>query len=487
MVLRGADAITLAMEGWPGYRRQIAAAARVDLWQRGRQQEIPEVEGAFDGGGLFMPDRSGATREYQDLASRAPAPWARLVVDALTQTMFVDGIYASNSEEPLRAWQSWQRNGMDARQIPLYRAAITHGVSYASCLPGRDRLTGDALNVMTPYSAKRMAAFWAEDSLSDEYPMFAIEADRRVTDGFNEVWFVTLWDEDARYYLEVKGDGYDRREWTYISYDEHSVGVTPIVRYSNQIDLDGTTMGEVEPIIPLLRRIDQSTFDRLIVQRFGAWKVRYATGLAKPDSIEGQIAQATRLKVEDLLINTSTDGRFGTLDATGIEGFIAATEADLRTLSAVTQTPPHHMLGLSSNMQAESLAAVEAGLTRKAFERKTNIGESHEQLLRLDAFIRGDQEESRMFDMQVRWRDSENRSLAQAADALGKLATQVEVPVQMLWEKYLPDWTDTDTARALRLIDSGAVDRLLDSITRQSAPNEVPDEETEPVEDESGL
>lgn len=474
MVLRGGDVITMARSGWPAFLRQLAAVERVDLWGRGKQQDIEERHGEYDGGGVFMPDRSGATSEYMDLASRAPAPWARLVVDALVQTMFLEGVYAPGSSDPLTGWGSWLRNGMPARQIPLYRAAITHGIAYASCLPGRDRLTGDPMSVIRPHSARRMAAFWDDDA-DDEYPRFAIHAEPTQTSDLNTVWFVKVFDEQATHYLEVKGNGEDRRDWTYISYDEHFLGVTPIVRYSNQIDLEGRTIGEVEPIIPLLRRIDQSSFDRLIVQRFGAWKVRYATGLAKPESAQGQIAQAMRLKIEDLLVNTSTEGRFGTLDSTDIKGFIEAHDADLRVLSAVTQTPPHHMLGMSSNMQAESLAAVEAGLTRKAFERKTNTGESHSLLFRLDAHVRGDREGARQYEIQPRWRDQEARSLSQAADAAGKLATQVDVPVQMLWEKYLPDWNDTDTERALKLIEDGTVDRLLEAIERQNGPaNEVP-------------
>lgn len=86
-----------------------------------------------------------------------------------------------------------------------------------------------------------------------------------------------------------------------------------------------------------------------------------------------------------------------------------------------------------------------------------------------------------MFGMQTRWRDMEGGMLSQAADAMSKLATQVGVPHQMLWEKYLPNWTDTDTARALDLIGSGAVDDLFDRILAQNQPN--PDLQRPPAPD----
>ena len=482
MVLRGRDVITLAVQGWPAFRRQITYVERIDRWSRGKQSQVEdtrsrlEVYGTDYGGDVFMPEGRGSSPEYRDLGSRAPAPWARLVIDAVVQTMFVDGIYLPGSTDPVSGWASWQRNGMDAKQISLYRAAVAHGISFVNLKPGRDRLTGESMNVWRPVSARRMAAFFEPDA-DDEYPSFTIEAHEQPINLNERVWFVKIEDETATHYLQCKGEGYERDDWTYISYDEHDVGVCPTVVYVNQMDLDGRTMGEVEPIIPLLRRIDQDVFDRLVMQRYGAWKVRYATGFAKPSTAEAAAMEAMRLKVEDLLINTSEKGQFGTLDATPLEGVLKALESDLRTLSAVTQTPPHHMLGLSSNMQAESLAAVEAGLQRKAFERKTTAGERHEQLVRLDAFVRGDREGARIFDAQVKWRNMESRSLSQVADAMAKLAQQVQVPPEMLWEKYLEDWTDTDTDRALKLVQDANVDALLERLEAQTAPAQQTEDE----------
>ena len=43
----------------------------------------------------------------------------------------------------------------------------------------------------------------------------------------------------------------------------------------------------------------------------------------------------------------------------------------------------------------------------------------------------------------------ESRSLAQTADALGKVAQMLEVPVEVLWD-HLPFLTDQDRERALQ-------------------------------------
>lgn len=74
----------------------------------------------------------------------------------------------------------------------------------------------------------------------------------------------------------------------------------------------------------------------------------------------------------------------------------------------------------------------------------------------------------RAYDMQVRWADTEVRPLSQAADALGKLAAQVGVPLEMLWER-IPDWTDGDTERAKQLVEAGAFDQIVAGLEAELA------------------
>ena len=147
-----------------------------------------------------------------------------------------------------------------------------------------------------------MAAFY--DDPNDEWPSLAMQADPiNRFEGFQNEWTVTVIDDEAAYYLSCENNGYSLEDWTFISFEEHGMKVPPIVRYSNSIDLDGRATGEIEAVLPMLARIDQNTFDRLIVQRFGAWKVRYIAGMAKPADTTDKVAEALRLKVEDLLIS----------------------------------------------------------------------------------------------------------------------------------------------------------------------------------------
>lgn len=465
-LMRPADVVTLLVTSWQSHMRQREEAERLDLWYRGKQQDISDVATS---GMPFMPDGRASTKEYKDIASRAPSPWAGLLVGSLAQTCSLEGVYRAGENETMDAWRLWQRNRMDSRQGAVYRGAFAHGRAFTTALPAVDPWTGERTASFSSYSAIRMSAYYAD--VEDEFPMYTIIADPQVDEEGRRFWTVELMDETAVHYLEVEGDGLERKDFTYISAEQvHGLGFCPAVQYTNEMDLDGNSVGEIEPFIPMLRRIDQDVFDRLIVQRFGAWVVRYGTGLVKPETDEDARAQAVLLKVGELLMSEDPQSKFGTLAPTDMKGFIEAHDADLRMLAAVSQRPPHHLLGAAANLQAESLAAVEQGLQRRAHERRTGFGESHELLFRTGAVILGNSDEARAFDMQVRWRDMESRSLSQTADALGKLATQLEVPVEILWER-IPGWTDSDTERAKPLRALAQVAALLEQVDGQSQPD----------------
>lgn len=419
---------------------------RVDRWYRS-DHEPPHA-----------PRQS--SKEYKELSGRSQTPWLGLVVTEVAQAMYVEGYRAASAPENAAPWGYWQGNGMDRRQIPVHRAALAYGLSYLTVLPGTDRL-GQEVPVMRGVSPRRMVAFYDDD---DDWASYALRVDPAKVDG-SPGWNVRMYDEENVYRFTASSEG---GALTYVTYDAHEVGVCPVVRFANMLDLEGRADGEVEPFIPVAARVDQTTFDRLVVQRFASWVVRTITGMSLPEDIA--TAEKMRLKVEDILIAEDTDTKFGSLPATPLDGFISAHEADVRSLAAVTQTPPHHLLGQMANLSAEALAAAESSLSRKVEERKHSFGESWEQAFRLAASVMGDTEAAADTSAQVRWRDMESRSLAQAADALGKLATMLQVPVEMLWEK-VPGWTDQDVERAKTLAaQGGSLESLMAELVGSQTP-----------------
>lgn len=438
---------------WPAMRAERDRLEKIDRWFR------------WDHDKPHAPTAS--TTEYKQLSGRAQTPWLSLVVTAVVQSLYVEGYRRSNeAEDVASAWGVWQANGMDARQIAVHRSGVAYGLSYVTVLPGQTP-AGEPMPVMRGVSPRRMIAFYA-DPAEDEWPMYALRCDP-----MRNGWALRLYDDENVYYLKASDDG---STVEYENWREHGAGVCPVVRFSNLLDLEGRADGEVEPLISVAARIDQTTFDRLVVQRFASWVVRTIAGMSAPDRLPEEEQAAfiertkLRLRLEDILVAEDQDTKFGSLPATPLDGFISAKDADVRDLAAVSQTPPHHLLGQMANLSAEALAAAEAGLSRKVVERKHTFGESWEQAFRLAAALAGDEEGASDFSAQVRWRDMESRSLAQTADALGKLATMLGVPVEMLWEK-IPGWTDQDVDRAKALAEQGGG---LEKLMRELADGQTP-------------
>ena len=480
--------LRMAADGMVAFNRQREETRRVDAWTRGAQLERddPNEYSAFKEGWPYLP-RDNDNKEFDDLASRAPAPWGKLIVSSLAQTIYMESarIKGQAEDAQMQALHVLNQNNWAARQIPLTRATIGHGVAYVKALPADSPLDGSKSAMVRPVSALRMAAFY--DDLDDEWPSYAIEVeDYQIRVGNKDVTYGKFYDETGVHGFAFEGDGEDFSTYIYTGVImTHFLGICPIVRYANLMDLEGRAVGEIAPILPLLRRIDQDTFDRLVVQRFGAWKIRYIAGLAKPDSVEAQRAQAMILRMQDLLIAGDKDTQFGAIDETPVSGFIEATDADLRVLAAVTQTPPHHLLGLSSNLQAEALAAAEAGLQRKSLDFQIYNSGSYQQLLRLIALIVDNKEEAAAPDITIRYRDTESRSLVQAAQALGTLATQLKMPVELLWGR-VPGWGDEDTERAKKIIEQGGIDQLLAEVAILNEQAAQPDQPPAQGSDQSG-
>lgn len=447
MTMSQSELLTLINQQlWPALKAEKERLNRIDRWYR------------WDHDRPYTPRQ--ATREYQQIVRRAQTPFLQLVVTAVAQLLYLDGYRRADEPDDMAAWDYWQANGLDARQIAVHRAALAYGLSYATVMPGETD-GGAPIPVIRGVSPRRMITFY-DDPAEDDWAHYALRAEPAKVNG-SQGYAVRVYDEESVYFLQCSDDG---GHFEYIEDRVHGAGVCPVVRFANVLDLEGRADGEVEPFIPIAARIDQTIADRLIVQRFSSWKVRTIAGMVQPENqtTDETAAQKLLLKIEDILIADDPDTKFGTLDATDLGGFIKAKEADIQDLANVSQTPQTQMLGQIANLSAEALAAAEASLDRKVEERKHSFGESWEQTLRLGAAIMGDTEGAADTAAQVRWRDMKPQSLSQAADALGKLATQLAIPVEALWER-VPNVTQQDVEHwKLLASQGGAVEALMQAL-----------------------
>lgn len=442
-----ADVVELAKDVLiPALQRERTRLDLIDRWYRWDPTPVP------------MP--RGATDEHKKLAELAKTPWLGLVVTNTSQNMYVDGFRSPTKGLDALPWRIFRGNRLSGRQPAFHRAFLAYGVSYASILPGVDEVTGEPMPKITGHSPRSMLAFY-QDPASDDWPQVVISTG---VDGRGGRWF-KVWDEHAIHYLGVEKSG-EKRSLAYVEFNLHGAGVPPVARFCNQLDLDGRSPGEVEPFIPIAMRVNKASYDRLLAQHFGSFKVRWATGLddeggddddpeAPQLTPEQQLARdrqrLVHLRHSTILTSTNSEAKFGTLPETQLEPLVRSEEHEVRTLAAVTQTAVHAMTGDLVNLDAEALEAASATATAKTNERKAPAGETWGQTLRMGCHLLGRPEEAADFEGGVHWADTRIRPLSQVADALGKVAAQLGVPPEALWAR-LPDVTQTDITEWKRLI-----------------------------------
>lgn len=433
----------------------------------------------------YMPEM--ADDEYKLIARRSISNWMPLLVGTPAQALYVDGFRRGTGEaidapvldgEAEVEWDHWQRSGLDARQAAIMRGALSYGHSFTltEMVKGKVKTTG--------LSALRTSAVF-EDPANDDTPFAALTVKAWPKNGGegNDVGRAFMWDGTWKYPVTFKSVE-DMGSVRVLAGKRHGASECPITRFAASVDLEGRTLGVIEPMIALQDRINQTVFDLMIAQTYGSFLVRTATGMGPPvkrdaegDVVLDESGQPIPLPInvnaKRFLFAEDDNVKFDSLAATPLGGYIESIDMSIRHLAAVSQTPPHHLLGQIANLSAEALLAAETALSRKIEEFRHSFGESWERVFRLAAELEGDLGSMEDFHGEVIWRDMEQRSLAQAADALGKLREQLGIPARGLWNR-VPQVTQNEIKEWERLAEEEDSEGQLARALTRSIPNVPP-------------
>lgn len=467
--------VALASELLTIIHEDSARLERIDNYLHGVQDEP------------YMPKNADA--EYKHLAQRAVSNWMPLLVGTPAQALYVDSFRPSrktDAEHGTPEWEHWQESRLDARQAAVHRAALTYGHAFALTEKSKKGIRTKGLSPL------RTAALY-EDAANDNDAVAALTIVSYPKG--KEKGIARLWTEKHEYKVVFEAL-HGEQKITTPKKKSHGAPECPVTRFAAAVDLEGRTVGVIEPMIPLQNRINQTVFDLLVAQTYASFKVRWVTGMAPPMEkvwvkADGQVypgdvdpenppegvtlhmqPKAMDHNAKRFLFAEDDQVKFGSLDETPLDGFIKSIDMSIRHLAAVSQTPPHHLLGQIANLSAEALLAAETSLSRKVEEFRKGFGESWERVFRLAGALGGDDAVYEDFGGEVLWRDMEQRSLAQSADALGKLAESLEIPKRGLWTRVpgvtqgeIETWTelreddDIDGQMAAAISRAGTLDQ----------------------------
>ena len=490
---------------------------------RGNSSDLEKFDNYLAGrhNPIYIPDNADA--EFRQIRDRSVLNMIPLVINSVTQVCHVDAIRhskaldAASQDDPAKdglppEMVVWQRNRMDARQLPVVQAFASHGIVYG--LTVRDKRDPSRARLEC-YTAAQACAMYS-DPVNDVDPEWGLVIKKGTWENL----------ELAHLYTE--------RDWYIVKptktglratlQGEHGNSVCPLSRAVLHMNLDGKVTGLIEPLIDPQDQINQTSFDELTTQSWGAFKVRTATGMAVPirrwtraeidatfpepgpdataedlehyqgrpnigdpilDADGQEIPLPIPMSMKRVLVAEDPDTEFGTLDETPIAPFLSALDARIKYFAAISQTPPTYFMGEMANLSAESLKAAEVSKARRDDEIKLELGEMWERMLQLAMELEGEDDRASDVGIELRWADKDPSSFAATIDALGKMVEMLSVPPSFAWE-MIPGMTQGGLVHLQQLKEAWdqehpevALARTFEQNDIFSQINEYPDAESE--------
>ena len=408
--------------------RQRRHSAELWAWYHGRQ-DAPAVQRKY-------------ADAYRLLLELSRTPWARLVVDTIAERLHVQGFNAEDGVEVAdRAWSLFERSQMNADEWLVYTESLITGEGYLSVSD-----VGDVGAVIAPESSFEVAT----EPFPGARRTVAAGVKLYPLDWTGRSWALELYRPEASYFwtselAHAPSEGNTSVfpidvEKAEIEWElgepfatENTLGVVPVVPFENRATVLGGGVSELEDCVPVLRRIDKLTLDKMLTSEYASFRQRWATGLEVPRNPEtGEPIEPYKTAVDRLWVSENAETRFGSLDASDVAPYLKAIDAEIAALAAISRVPAHYLLqsNLANPPSAESLIAAESGLVAKVRERQRRFGEAWERAIRIALALDSVEASGAL---SVVWQDAEMRNPAQVADAAVKLQA-IGIPQRALWE-----------------------------------------------------
>ena len=363
-------------------------------------QWLANVQRAFTGtvlGNLL----SGLTDNYMPL-----------VVDAAAERLRVQG-FRFGDDADNEAWDIWQRNGLDAQANMVHTEAIKLGEAYWMVQPNN----GDPI-------------------ITSEHPSQVIVAhapgNRRIRLAALKKWkdddgltYANVYLPNAVYKYRSKEEPTqrDRLNWVQIEAGPNTLGVVPVVPMPNNPSmLRGGKSDLGAGATSLQDLIEKTVADLVIGSEYHGLPQRVLLGVEAPRDENGRVIPFETAAKSRLWYFNNENAKAHEFSQADLEALRKSVDGFIGDLAAQTRIPIYYFRPQAiSNISAEALIGLDAGLVSKTDDKKDPFGEGHEETMRL-AFkaINPEDPRAQATDAETIWADTESRSQAQVTDAVSK-------------------------------------------------------------------
>lgn len=227
----------------------------------------------------------------------------------------------------------------------------------------------------------------------------------------------------------------------------------PVVRFRNR-----RGVGEFEPHVDIMDRINHMILQRMMIATLQAFKQRAVKGVPTHDPKTGKEIDYTDIFTADpaamwLLPASAELWESGQVDLTPI---LSSVRDDAKDLATVSRTPFSYFHPDAANGSAEGASLQREGLVFKTEDRLVRAGVGHARCMSLAFQYLGDTARADPLGIETLWRPVERFSLSERYDAAVK-AKAAEVP----WRSIMTDILGFTPDQVARMETERADDILL--------------------------
>lgn len=380
-----------------------------------------------------------------------------LVVDTAAERMRVQGFRLPDQEEPDKeAGRIWRENHLQGQSNMLHTESIKLGEAAWLVQPNGEtpKITCEHPSQVIVATApgdrtKRLAALkkWVDD------------------DGFA---YANVYLPDRVYKwrsAEAVRQG-QRITWRDLPSVSNPLGEVPVVPVPNNPSMLAGGRSDLSfGATSLQDQITKTVADLLIGAEYHGFPQRVLLGVEAPRDENGRVISDLTAARSRLWYFNNENAKAHEFSQADLEGLRKSTDGFIGDLAAQTRIPIYYFRPQAiSNISAEALIGLDAGLVSKTHDKQDPFGEGHDEMMRL-ALKSINKEQP----VQTIWENTESRSEAQVVDAATKKQA-LGVPFEQLMEDI-----GYDPATIDRMVQMRETDALLNGTrTDASTPAVAP-------------
>jgi hypothetical protein len=395
------------------------------------------------------------TRKFRDayggLFQHLTDNYMPLVVDAAAERLRVQGFrFGSEQDADDDAWQIWQANGLDAESNMVHTEAIKLGCAYWMVQPN-----GELPRITAEHPSQVIVACSPGDRRT------RIAGLKKWADGEFIYANVYLSDRVVKYRTTQRALRLERedRRWETIGAVSNPLGEVPIIPVPNNPSmLRGGKSDLAGGPMPIQDGINKLLADMFIGSEYQAYPQRVLLGVDAPRDAQGNVIRNAELQASQsrLWMFPNENAKAFEFSASDLNNFRNSIDGLIGDLAAQARVPIYMFRPAAiSNISAEALIGLDAGLVSKTNDKKDAMGEAHEDAIRL-AFksIDPKDERAQFVAAETIWRNTESRSRAQLVDAVTK-EVAMGLPFEIALERL--DYSPTEIDRILAIKEAEAL------------------------------